>query len=270
MKLILVEKGTIEGYTAAWVAKRMLKNECEIVMIRKGDKLPPTKDKDVLCFGVSFNRYVVSSFEKAALADHTEFHLFDNDQKGKQELSGLKSVKINLTQTAARMAWEYLRADFKVKVGKEKKSEFRFNTAPWIVDYTDNAKLWKWPTVTPYFLKLAIENCYKQELEDWDELATRDLDSVMEQGKEFAKKQLALEEPNEEEENKKRLYELKEALKEDEGKIEQEITGPSISSPIEKEKEKDDGSKGPEEAGGKQEAAVRSDGQASRKNKGRK
>jgi hypothetical protein len=189
MKLVLVEKGTVEGYTAAWVAKRMLKTDCEVMFFGNGDRLPDARNKDLLIFGLSFSRNVVTNLAKQAKGEAATFRLFDNDFKGRQELSGIKEVKINEKQTAARMAWEYLRADFRVKIGIKKNYEFHIQSTPWIVDYSEKPKLWKWPAFGNYFVKLAIDHCYKQELEDWDELATRDLGAVFEQGKEFAKKQ---------------------------------------------------------------------------------
>ena len=194
MKIVIVEKDKIEGYAAAWVAKRMLKNECQIVFFGPGDKLPDTTKQDLLIFGISFSRSVVEKLAKQASADHCEFRMFDNDFKAKSELAGIKEVKVNMNQTPARMAWEYLRADFRVKIGPSK-HEFHFSSSPWIIDYSDNSQLWRWPTLSPFFIKTAIDNCYKRELESWDELATRDLAVIVEQGKEFIKNK------NKEEEN---------------------------------------------------------------------
>lgn len=186
MKLVITQKGTIEGFTAGWVAKRILKDECEIVQLTETmPEFPSMKDRDVLIFGFSFSRNLVQTCIKAAKS----FRIFDNDFKGKQELAGIKEAKINIKQTPARMAWEYLRGGVQVQVGPEKKSTFRFSSAPWIVDYSDDLKRWKWPGLNPFFIKIAIEKCYKRELEDWDELATRDIEGVISQGKEFIQKQ---------------------------------------------------------------------------------
>lgn len=193
MKLVITEKNSVEGYTAAWVAKRMLKNDCEIVQVCKGDKLPDVSGREVYCFGVSFPRAVTNNFQ-ARVGKHGFFLVYDNDYKVKGELAGVKGVKINLKQTAARMAWECLRADFRVKVGQKKNNEFHFSTAPWIVDYSAKKELWRWPNVAYVFVKLAIEKKYEQTLEDWDELASRDLAIVEGQGREVAKEKTKKEE----------------------------------------------------------------------------
>ena len=185
MKMVIVGKGSIEAYAALWVCKRILKDECEIVQLTLKDAFPLMKDRDVLIFGFSFSRNMVQSCIKAAKS----FKLFDNDFRGKQELSGIKEVKINIKQTPARMAWEYLRGGVQVKVGPNKGQIFRFSSAPWIVDYSEIPRLWKWPDLNPFFIKLAVDNCYPQELEVWDELATRDMECLIAQGKEFAQKQ---------------------------------------------------------------------------------
>lgn len=181
MKLVVTQEGTIEGYAAAWVAKRALKGDCEIVQMKAGDKIPPVAGRDVLFFGISFSRHLVTKIKSEAKS----FAMFDNDFQARQELAGIKYVTISLSRTPARMAWEHLRADFKVRVGKNKENEFHFHSAPWIVDYTENRKLWKWPDLNPFFIKTAIEECYPFELESFDELSTRDLSVVIAQGKEF-------------------------------------------------------------------------------------
>lgn len=193
MKLIITQDN-IEGYTAAWVAKRQLKGECELAFFKAGDRLPEASGKDIMIFGISFARHVVQRLAKEAASEHREFRLFDNDIRARAELAGIKEAKIVMYATPARLAWEHLRCDFKVKVGPSKSVDFRVNTAPWIVDYTEAEKGWKWPNLPRHFLKLAIDNCYKRELEEWDELATRDLAAVFEQGKEFAKTQQKKEE----------------------------------------------------------------------------
>ena len=197
MKMIVVQKGTLEGYAAAWVAKRQLKGDCEIAFMGAGDPVPAARGMDQYFFGISFARSIVQRLAKEAIAEHREFRMFDNDYKAHQELSGIKEVKVNQKHTPARMAWEFLRADFKVQVGPGK-VDFRFTTAPWIVDYSENEKLWKWPAIKLYFLKLAIENCYKLELESWDELATRDLTAVVDEGMRFSMTQQQPEEKQEE------------------------------------------------------------------------
>jgi hypothetical protein len=185
MILVVTEKGTIEGFTAGWVAKRMLKDECQVIDMAPGDTLPDIVKRDVVVFGIHFARNLTQRMAKEALS----LHIFDNDFKAKTELSGLKDVHINLTRSAARMAWEHLRADFKVKFGPNKQ-EFRHETAPWIVDYSDNMKLWKWAGIPPHFVKLAIDHCYDRTLESWDDMSTRDLMIVVEQGKKYAKEQV--------------------------------------------------------------------------------
>jgi len=179
MKLVIVEAGTIEGFTAAWVVTRALKGDCQIVEFAAGDHLPLMTGRDVLILGVSFARNQVISCIKTAAA----FKMIDNDFKAKNELAGIKEVKVNMKQTAARMAWEYLRCDFRVRIGKEKKQDYAFSSAPWIVDFSTDEKRWKWKEMNPFFVRLAIEECYGRSFEDWDELATRDLAVVIEQGK---------------------------------------------------------------------------------------
>lgn len=186
MILVLTQKGTIEGYTAAWVAKRTLKQDCEIVQLGHGDPLPNFKGRDVLMFGVAFERAKLEQLKKLAKS----LFVFDNDFHVKAQLGGLKYVKINMHQTAARMAWTYLRSDFRVKVGKERKSDFHFSSAPWIVDYSDRKDLWRWPEISSLYLSLAIKNRYEETLESWDELSTRNIEIVQEEGKEVARQKI--------------------------------------------------------------------------------
>ena len=185
MILVITEKGTIEGYTAAWVAKRMLKNECEIVQIGEGDSLPEMTGREVLFFGVSVSRFILEQMRRKAKS----VKIFDNDFKVKAQIGGIKDVKINLKHTAARMAWEYLRADFYVKVGKNKENNIHHQSAPWIVDYTDSMERWRWQEVSQLFVRLAITRDFPETLEAWDELSTRSLEIVEDRGREIAKEQ---------------------------------------------------------------------------------
>lgn len=194
MKLVITKHG-IEGYTAGWIAKRMLEQDCEWIQVRDGDKIPPMDGQDVLMFGLSYSRQVLIDLaNKTNPRRPASIHVFDNCFEVKAAIAGLKNVKINLNQTAARMAWEHLRADFRVKCGPHKKQDFHFLTAPWIVDYSDDAKKWKWRGVSQFYVKLAIAAYFTQELESWDELATRDLGGIESLGKDLAKKR-DIEEP---------------------------------------------------------------------------
>lgn len=202
MVIVITEKGTIEGYTAGWVATRALKGQCEWIQIGHGDPMPALGPEDeVLMFGVSYSRRKIEEMQdKNSKKAVRSLHVFDNDFQVKAQLSGLKNVKVNLKQTAARMAWEHLRADLRVKIGKDKKTEFHLHSAPWIVDYSEKKGLWKWASISIFFVKKTIETAYKQTLDSWDELATRDLGGVESQGKEIAKKEAEREpEPDAEE-----------------------------------------------------------------------
>ena len=190
MNIVLVQRGTIEGYTALWVAKRCLKGDCEIIQIGTGDAQPPFKKEDnVLMFGLSYTRRKLEQLtDKKSEQKIASIKVFDNDAKVKSEIGGMNGVKVNLKQTAARMAWEHLRADFRVRL-KKTGQEMMFHSAPWLVDYTDDPKLWKWSGVSQFFVKLAIQRKYEQTLEGWDELSTRDLNVVEEEGKQVAREE---------------------------------------------------------------------------------
>lgn len=189
MVIVITEKGTIEGYTAGWVASRALKGNCEWIQLGQGDPMPALgPDDDVLMFGISFSRKKIEDLQNKNNPKHVRsIFIFDNDFQVKAQLSGVKNVKINLKKTAARMAWEHLRADLRVKIGPEKKTEFHLHSAIWLVDYSERKGLWKWEKISPFFVKKAIESSYKETLDSWDELATRDLSGIELQGKEIAK-----------------------------------------------------------------------------------
>ena len=194
MKLIVTEKGTIEGYTAGWVAARSLKHDCEWIQIAQGERIPQYEDRDVLSFGIAYSRAYLSQIQKKV----SSLYVFDNDYRSKFEIGSMKNVKVNIRHSAARMAWEYLRSEFRVKIGKDKKAEFAFLSAPWVVDYSEREGLWKWPAVSKFYVKLAIQSKFTETLESWDELASRDLGSVERQGMETAKELAGKKQSNEE------------------------------------------------------------------------
>lgn len=179
MQIVIVEKGSIEGYTAAWVARRALKNDCELIFIEHGDKVPDVvKGMTVKMFGVSFSRAVTESLQKIC-----DLHVFDNCMISRAQLGGMKNVRINLRQTPAKLAWDHYRPDFRVLVGHNRQEKFHFDTAPWIVNYSERKDLWKWPDVSKEFVKFAIKTNYPMTLESWDELATRDMLAIADEGK---------------------------------------------------------------------------------------
>ncbi len=255
MIIVITEKNTIEGYTAGWVAVRALKGNCQWIQIGQGDPMPALgPDDDVLMFGVSYSRRKIEEMQdKTSPRRVKSLFVFDNDFQVKAQLSGVKNVKINLKQTAARMAWEHLRADLRVKTGKDKKTEFHHHSAPWLVDYSEIKGVWKWASISPFFVKKAIESAYKQTLESWDDLSTRDLGGLEMQGKDIAKEEAAKEpEPEKEPEEEKEESNADQNQKEPSGEEPEKESGSEgagesgdqdLETEEKTEEKKDDGSK---------------------------
>lgn len=214
MKLVITEKNTIEGFTAGWAAMRILgkfdpkKNPdgAKWLEVQPGGPLPDVAVLDVLMFGVCYPRQQMQYLSKKA----DSFRAFDNQLESKRNVGGLRYVKIQTNKTPARMAWDFLRGNISIFV---KKQRIVLTSAPWIVDYTEDKKFWKWPAHSLYFIRLAIVEKYKPSLKSWDELAAKDLMVVESEGLAMAKE---LEAKKQEELKQKTLEEAKkESEKED-------------------------------------------------------
>lgn len=181
MKLILTEKNTIEGFTAGWVAKRILKDECEWIEVDPSKRgLPDVQGLDVIMFGLSYGREILRTIQTRAKS----LMVYDNSFEAKQEIGGLRCVKIETNKTPARMAWNVLRGNMQITVNKEK---IFLSSAPWIVDYSDERSLWRWPNAKRYFIQLAILKKYELTLKSWDSLAAKDLMIVEGEGLQVAR-----------------------------------------------------------------------------------
>lgn len=150
-KVVVIAYDNVEGRVAAWVCKRKLGEKCDVEFIAAGTpaaKFSPSKmkgldDKQVLVFGVAMPPAVIQT-----LAGTTKgAAVFINDFNLRRAIGSLKSVKYQAHVSLGAMAWTFLAVD---------------ESKPWIVDWSDNAENWRWPshdydTLNAWILKTSPE-----------------------------------------------------------------------------------------------------------------
>ena len=70
-----------------------------------------------------------------------KFILIDNNRSSREKYAGLRNKEIKTDKTLARVLFEY----------------YKLPEDSWLLDYTDEAKLWKWPKLSMVNLKAGIE-----------------------------------------------------------------------------------------------------------------
>lgn len=181
MILSIVQKNSIEGFITEWVCKRLLADECEVVAVSPGCILPDMAGKDVKMFGVSFPRELMNKLQRQAKT----FHVYENDPTVRSKIGGIAYVTFKMNQSAARMAWNLIKRPLYLRV---KGKKYGFDQAPWVVDYSDQPRLWKWKGLNHNLIRLAILDQFKFELESFDRLAIREPGGLMQVGKESAER----------------------------------------------------------------------------------
>lgn len=165
---VVTSSGSIEGFTAAWVAERALKEMFKWIELKDGDLVPEFVPEDqVVLLGTAFDTGRMIGWQNFLY----RFALIDNDKDVRRNIGRLAFVRAIPEQTLARMAAQYFMVDID----------------SWILDYTPDHHRWKWPhvsqgAVNTYMLSVP------RTFETWDQVSRMALDDVEVRGNEQIKK----------------------------------------------------------------------------------
>jgi oligoribonuclease NrnB/cAMP/cGMP phosphodiesterase (DHH superfamily) len=153
----------MDGFTAAWVANKFLRD----AVLRPMDYTdePPTddevRDREVYVVDFSFKRAVCERLNQAA----KKFVVLDHHKSAEEELRGLPYAFFDMERSGAGLAWDY----------------FSREPRPWLVDYVEDRDLWRFRLMNSKEVNAGIA-CTPMTLEDWDCL-NRDAATAAEKGR---------------------------------------------------------------------------------------
>lgn len=177
--MVVTFKGSIEGYTAGWIASRCAKEKIEWFEIKAGDIALDMTDRDVVMFCASYWKPQMEICMKQAKT----LVCFENDEQAKRELAGLRCMRFDMKKTAGRFAWEYFKKyPMSLPLGN---GRIPCPQAPWLVDFSINPKRWAWPKMDQLLIATTILEKYPKTLDSWDLLATKNPMQLSEEGKQI-------------------------------------------------------------------------------------
>lgn len=164
-KVIVFAMPDIDSLIALWVLKTKLGDRLSKVIsveeIRDFNSTFDIDGKIVMLLGPVFNletmRYIASK---------TEMIYFSSNENCYQDYSNFRWAYIRTKRTLARVIWDYCHGDF---------------NAPWILDYTENLKRWKWKAHNPVFMQAFFRE-HKITKEFLDDIARRNPEQVEKEG----------------------------------------------------------------------------------------
>jgi oligoribonuclease NrnB/cAMP/cGMP phosphodiesterase (DHH superfamily) len=161
--LVIFHKNCPDGFTAAWVANKFLR-DAELRPMDYTDE-PPTDDevrgRDVYVVDFSFKRAVCERLFRAAAI----FQVLDHHKTAESELRGLPYALFDMERSGAGLAWDY----------------FSREPRPWLVDYVEDRDLWRFRLMNSKEVNAGIA-CTPMTLEDW-ECLNRDAATAAEKGR---------------------------------------------------------------------------------------
>jgi oligoribonuclease NrnB/cAMP/cGMP phosphodiesterase (DHH superfamily) len=163
--LIIAHGNCPDGFAAAWVARRWHAARGlnpEIVFALYDHAPPDVSNRDVLIADFSWPRGVLESLAAKARS----LVVLDHHATARDALSGLPFCTFDMDRSGAGMTWDYFHP-----------SEKR----PWIVDYTEDADLWRFALPHSRAVR-AFRDSFQRSFDEWDRFPGFNLRDVPEYG----------------------------------------------------------------------------------------
>ena len=185
---ILTVKGSIEGFTAAWLAHRVLVKQAglKVRWYALEPELPfpnireELKGAHIRIIGAGMSKGIFQSIGREARS----IILYDTDLKTRNALAGIRNVKVDFRRSATRQFWAEIKPALQLQFVIEKKKVVKyFESAPWIVDFSETQSAWLWKHLDRKLITAAV-NSFKQDFDVWDGLCMREISDMVRLGKE--------------------------------------------------------------------------------------
>lgn len=155
MDLVIYHGGScLDGFCSAWVVHQHFPN-AEYLACNYGDPLPDQIDgRDIVVVDFSWKREQMIEMKRRAKS----LVVLDHHKTAEAELRGLDFCVFNNEKSGASLAWEF----------------FNDTPAPWVVQYVEDADLWRWALPYSREIKAAISS-YDLTFDTLDRLAKEPL-----------------------------------------------------------------------------------------------
>ena len=163
--LVIYHASCFDGFTAAWIAWRMMP-DCELMPAHYGDDPPGLEkvlDRDVYVLDFSYPREALMMLKSVTKS----LTVLDHHKSAEEACKGLSYCTFNMNKSGARMAADYFMGQTML--------------LPWIIESVQDRDLWR------FWLKDTKDiNAYLQSIdmtmENWEEVAFRSRINVAEEG----------------------------------------------------------------------------------------
>jgi len=167
--LVLFHGGCSDGFCAAWIYRRYVNPQSEFKAVQYNTDPPAVAGRNVVILDFSYPRPTLMHMREQAAS----LLVIDHHQTAEQELSGLNFCVFDQGKSAARITWEHF---------FDPQHQGRLEDPPWLVAYTEDRDLWKWELAESRAVNAALSS-YPRRFEVWDEIALRDLQELVLEGK---------------------------------------------------------------------------------------
>ena len=156
--LVIYHSNCRDGFTAAWVARRALGEDCDFFPANYGQDPPDCTGREVYILDFSYKRPAM----RQILSQAMKVTVLDHHKTAQEELAGLSDefclrpdlianppgshlpvIWFNMTKSGARLAWEYF---------------FPETTVPKLVLYVEDRDLWKYELGESRQINASIES----------------------------------------------------------------------------------------------------------------
>lgn len=165
---VMYHRNCLDGFTAAWVARKVLGNRATYVPVQYNDRLPdycPGQDAYLLDF--SFPRAVLAELAPSV----RRLVVLDHHESARDELQRFAApnadVRFDMRQSGAGIAWSYF-------LDPERRS--------WLVDYVEDGDLWRFALPESKGIRCYL-SAQEKSFERWDQLAAMQWQDVAAAGR---------------------------------------------------------------------------------------
>lgn len=167
--LIIYHAGCPDGYCAAWIVHRYLRElgqDAELWPARYADPAPSQADvegRQVYIVDFSYDRATMERL--SGWAD--QFCVFDHHATAQANLEGLPGCVFDMDESGASLTWQQL---------------YPGKPLPWLVEYVKDRDLWRWDLPESQAVS-AFLMAVPHELEEWDDLAAMEVTEAIMMGR---------------------------------------------------------------------------------------
>lgn len=137
--LVLYHGNCVDGFTAAWAAWTVHKDDAEYVPVQYGEPPPGWDDRHlnyggrrVFIIDFSYPRNVLVEMHRLA----SELVVLDHHKTAEADLEGLDFCTFDMERSGAGMAWDYFQGRWD--------SDYPGKKRPWLINYVEDRDLWRW------------------------------------------------------------------------------------------------------------------------------